>query len=433
VAFSGQSRWFRVFRGFLSLVRVASGIFGSIQDLLALFGELLADAPAGHGDVGVGHAQLTLTGTYVISGTLKLTNAGEVRTNAGSILLDGSAARILNQADGNALANFSTNQSGANFTLRNSSSLNVTGALSNAGAVTVGPNSTLTVPAGYMQTAGSTTLSGGSLSSGAAVSNAAAVTIGNGSTLSAAGPYTQTAGSTTLNGGTLTARVGAANQTVDIRAGSLLSGSGTITGNLVNAGDVRPGGTGAAGLLTVEGAYTQTATGVLNIEIGGAADNQYDRLSVRDVATLAGTLHVTRINSFMPDTSDLFQVLAAGSRSGEFNFTGLDGGLRGFHEATGVLLVINRAPVLDPIPNQAGTVGTELSLSLIALARDPDGDSLTFLLEEAPAGASLTGGVFRWTPAQAGTFTVRVRVSDNPGGGRPSLSSEVRTLTITVP
>ena len=43
-----------------------------------------------------------------------------------------------------------------------------------------------------------------------------------------------------------------------------MSSTGTINAAVTNGGQVIPGGTGAAGLLTVNGNYAQTATGSLD-------------------------------------------------------------------------------------------------------------------------------------------------------------------------
>jgi hypothetical protein len=334
-------------------------------------------------------------GTYVVSGIIMLPTTGaDIRTNEATIVLDGPASQITSLSGINALRNLATNTAEGSFTIRNGRDFTTARAFSNAGSVTVGSGSTFTVT----------------------------------------GTYTQTAGSTTLGGGTLTASSGAGTQTVNLQGGNL-SGSGIINAHLVNAGQVSPGGTGAAGLLTVNGNYTQAASGTLNLEIGGlTAGTQYDRLSVSGAANLNGNLSVAAIGGFLPNISDSFQVLTFGSRSGTFaNFNGLDLGsdrvLRPIFDATGLTLVTNnRPPILEAIADQEGTVGTEASLT--AMASDPDGDGLTFSLDEAPEGAVIDAatGLFTWTPAAAGTFTVTIRVSDS---GSPSLFA-TRTFTITV-
>ena len=105
-----------------------------------------------------------------------------------------------------------------------------------------------------------------------------------------------------------------------------LSGSGTIQGSVTNSGEVRPGT--SAGRLTVDGDYTQTPTGTLFVEVGGAnAATQYDQLAVTGNAVLDGTLNLQLINSYAPDLTNTFQILPCGSRVGQFaSVSGTDAG-----------------------------------------------------------------------------------------------------------
>ena len=94
----------------------------------------------------------------------------------------------------------------------------------------------------------------------------------------------------------------------------------------------------------------------------------------------------------------------------------------------------NQAPNLLPIADRSVAEGTEVMFT--ALATDPDGNQLTFALDEetAPPGATIDPmtGVFRWTPTeeQGGQpFQVRILVIDN---GTPALAdSETFTITVT--
>jgi outer membrane autotransporter protein len=103
-----------------------------------------------------------------------------------------------------------------------------------------------------------------------------------------------------------------------IQAG-LLSGPGTVNGNVSNAGQVNPGGVGAAGLLTINGNYTQTSTGGLSIDLGGTQAGKYDQLVVTGTATLAGTLNVNLIGGFIPSKGEDFHIMAFASESGTFS------------------------------------------------------------------------------------------------------------------
>jgi hypothetical protein len=136
--------------------------------------------------------------------------------------------------------------------------------------------------------------------------------------------FTQTAGSVDLSGGTLSGTL------IDIQGGSL-SGSGTINASVRNAGQVNPGGSGA-GQLTINGNYTQTSSGVLNIDLGGLTPGtQYDQLVVSGTVTLDGTLNITLVNGFTPSTGDTFTILTYSAFTGQFatiNGLTIGGGLK---------------------------------------------------------------------------------------------------------
>jgi uncharacterized repeat protein (TIGR01451 family) len=89
---------------------------------------------------------------------------------------------------------------------------------------------------------------------------------------------------------------------------------------------------------------------------------------------------------------------------------------------------VNQAPVLANIGNQTITKGNTLNFT--ASATDPEGNNLTFSLDNAPTGASIdaNSGVLTWTADTTGTFNATVKVTDD---GVPPLSDE-ETLSITV-
>lgn len=87
---------------------------------------------------------------------------------------------------------------------------------------------------------------------------------------------------------------------------------------------------------------------------------------------------------------------------------------------------VNDAPVLTSIGNKSVVKGTILQFT--ATATDPDlGSSKIFSLITPPAGAAIgaSSGMFTWTPSAAGTYSIKVRVSDN-------LLYDEETITVTV-
>ena len=81
--------------------------------------------------------------------------------------------------------------------------------------------------------------------------------------------------------------------------GGVLQGTGSITGDVTNAGAVA-GGTGPSspGLLTISGNYAQTSSGALDEIIGGTATRgtDYSAIDVSGAASLGGTLNVSTVS-----------------------------------------------------------------------------------------------------------------------------------------
>ncbi len=142
------------------------------------------------------------------------------------------------------------------------------------------------------------------------------LTIANSALAQAIGAVTiQPTGSAILSGGTLTALA------VNLSGGAL-KGSGVAIAPVSNAGTVSPGA--SAGLLTVQGTYSQSAAGALKIELGGTTSGmQYDRLAISGAATLNGTLNVSFIDGYLPRGTEVFTILTASSISGTFSTVNL--------------------------------------------------------------------------------------------------------------
>src|SRR5690606_14048323 len=77
-----------------------------------------------------------------------------------------------------------------------------------------------------------------------------------------------------------------------------ISGSGTLhvlDGTFINEGKIAPGN--SAGILSVSGSVTNTASSVLSIELGGlTVGTQYDRLAISGTIAIDGTLDVSFMN-----------------------------------------------------------------------------------------------------------------------------------------
>jgi len=187
----------------------------------------------------------------------------------------------------------------------------------------------ITIQVGTVKVLGKITWSDGTMSGpGLTISNGELL-IPAGSTVELLAGKLENNGTATWGGGTIRAQRGAVIENKQ-------TGKFTITGNGVithyqavgnppifkNAGEVNPGV--AAGILDITGDYLQTATGRLNIDIGGlAAGTEFDQLKMTGRTTLSGTLNIRLINGFVPSLGNSFEIMTFGSRSG--NFTSING------------------------------------------------------------------------------------------------------------
>jgi autotransporter-associated beta strand protein len=112
---------------------------------------------------------------------------------------------------------------------------------------------------------------------------------------------------------------------VTVAAGAELAGPGFIGGLVQNEGVVAPEGFNfnPVGTLTVNGTYSQFATGTLRIDIASAVSNDLLVVTGGGASVAAGTLDVQLVNGFSPAQGDSFTILEASFISGEFPTTNL--------------------------------------------------------------------------------------------------------------
>ncbi len=133
-----------------------------------------------------------------------------------------------------------------------------------------------------------------------------------------------------FTGGTL-ALTGTFTGDLHVPDAGTLTGTGTVGGRVTSAGLVAPGS--SPGTLTIDGDYTQLATGSLAIQITGLTPgSEYDRLAVTGDAALAGSLAII-LDGFSPSLGDSFAIMSIGGSlidAGyvlDFSQAPLDGGL----------------------------------------------------------------------------------------------------------
>ena len=103
-----------------------------------------------------------------------------------------------------------------------------------------------------------------------------------------------------------------------VQNGGMLRGHGSVTGNVVNDGTVRPGG--SVGVLTIHGDYAQSASGILTIDV---TPTQASALKVDGHASLAGTLDLV----YAPGTyaEHTYTLVQANALTGRFATTTVSG------------------------------------------------------------------------------------------------------------
>src|SRR5439155_4540377 len=157
---------------------------------------------------------------------------------------------------------------------------------------------------------------GGAFTSPASVGNGGTLNVLSGGALT--GAVTAVAGSSTVINGAVIGNV--------TNAGAL-SGTGTVTGAFTNSGSLSPGNGGTGIFRVVNGPFTQTASGTLNIDLtpSGTAGTGYDQVLITGApgtAVLGGTLALHPQTGVLYVAGTNYDVVnAAGGISGAFAST----------------------------------------------------------------------------------------------------------------
>ena len=102
-----------------------------------------------------------------------------------------------------------------------------------------------------------------------------------------------------------------------VGANDTLGGSGSINVSILNTGTISPGY--SPGIQNVA-SFTQTVSGILEIEIGGlTAGTQYDQINVTGLAILDGSLAISLIDGYRPTEGATFDIMTFSSVSGRFD------------------------------------------------------------------------------------------------------------------
>jgi T5SS/PEP-CTERM-associated repeat protein len=214
--------------------------------------------------------------------------------------------------------------------------------------------------------------------------------------------------STWTNSGTFDVGVAGTGELTVINAGIVASAGtvsigphGTIQGNSHIVAKVRNGGLVRPGLdpaltqssmiatLHVDGDYTQSAAGALDIQLASAAS--LDQLAISGHATLDGALDVSLFNGFTPSVGQTFDLLtAAGGISGRFASVAVPSLLSGGHGPFWYIVYTNTDVLLKLVNTTTGDYNHDgvvdaadyavwratLGQTGIGLAADGDGDHM---------------------------------------------------------
>ena len=212
-------------------------------------------------------------------------------------------------------------------------------------------------------------------------------------------------GGVVVDGGTLLINgfLGGGANTIAVSPNAILGGSGILAGTVTNSGSVQPGN--SIGTLTINGNYTQNASGELVVEINeaGAAD----LLDVTGTATLGGTLQVDpEPGLYLEGTTYTF--LTAGSVIGQFSNTSSTRSLNyaiNYFPTQAQLLILGSSILLPARPNgNAGSVADYLFCSSFDFANtdlDTVAEALLILPTDQYAQA-----LNKLTPSQFGAFAL---------------------------
>jgi len=268
-----------------------------------------------HGLIKSGSGNLVLTNSNTYTGTTSITT--------GTLTLTGSlASTTLDIAAGAAL-------------LDNSGGLADTTILTNSGNLTLGKADTVATytqngsgqlkGSNRLTTTDGATLNGGTITgilNGGNITSTGDVRVSgvidgrilniSAGTLTNTGILGNAATHLNLTGGATLVASGTQSYALLTTSGP---GSGTWQGDLTNPATIAPGGVGGIGSLRVTGNFSNTAGGVLKLDLATAS---HDSINITGSASLAGTLDLNQLNAVTPFIT--IQVVAAGSYAGNFAF-----------------------------------------------------------------------------------------------------------------
>ena len=366
---------------------------------------------------------LTWTGgTMSGQGVTLITGTGAASNEASPLILNHRTLRLEN---GGSLAV----SGGTSLTLTNGALVEVAGNLTFGGTATFrnggGPASSFSVRGGGVLENSSTD----AVTFEVPVTNAGRVAVNESSTIRFDSTYLQTFGTTSVTAGRLLF------STAGEFEGGVLTGNGTISGNVLNTGaTVRPGGPGGIGSFSISGDYTQERNGTLEIDLGGRLQGQFDRLDIGGTARLDGELEVSTNNGFTPASGDLFLIVDAEGVLGRFSSESLPAGVAAGYTDSTVFLAAGEpvAPLTLTVTDSPDPVVEGRNLTYVFTVSNNGqnpltGVSLNDILPQQLAFVSASSSQGTVTTTNDGSSGNALRVIGNLGTINPG-----QTATVTV-
>jgi uncharacterized protein with beta-barrel porin domain len=176
---------------------------------------------------------------------------------------------------------------------------------------------------------------------------------------------------------------------LNVEGGGTLVGSGTIIGNLTNSGNLSPGN--PSGTLTVDGNYTQSASGTLSIGVAGLAPNQHGLLAVTGHASVSGTLQFIRLGGFNLQPGNQITVLTATN-----GVSGTFGTIQNGNLGTGTIVQVSVSSLANSVVLE-GTQGSFFNTP--GVAQTPNEAAVAKALDSA-AGDPRAAALFAFLDSQ---------------------------------
>jgi fibronectin-binding autotransporter adhesin len=242
------------------------------------------------------------SGTFNNSGTINMDDtcstgcSDTYMSNSGTFNNRGTLNITRNPGGGGDFTNSGTlNNAGGTLSNNVTSTIYNTGIINNtSGGSNLNNFGTLTNYGTFNNMSGANLMNAGTINNAGIFANSGAVTISSSGLFTTSTNYTQTAGSTVVDG-TLTA---ISSAIVNIQGG-ILSGTGTINGDVEMAGTMMPGALGTPGTLTIFGNYEQTGTGILE-ELMGPLSHSFLDVSGNVSLDSGAFLDITLLDGYDP-------------------------------------------------------------------------------------------------------------------------------------